>query len=304
MQGKIAIFVTDALPEAAREVLAGFEVYEGGADDHALERCQGLVCWPQRTRGETIRKMKRLRVVQTFSAGVDRLDFASLPPGVVVLSNAGAFTESVAEHAWGVLLGVAKGVHLRNQRSTPRRLRGKTLLVLGAGAIGSEVARLSRSLRMKTVGVSRSFRDPSAFDEMHPTSDLAKAVPEADAVVIALPLTRGTTGLVDYGVLAKAKEAVIVVNVGRAEVVPEPDLIRWLRERPESRFATDVFWVKEGREAYSPAWELPNFAGTLHVSAVPLGEDLSGVKVAAARNLRQFFEEGSAANRVDLSEYL
>jgi D-3-phosphoglycerate dehydrogenase / 2-oxoglutarate reductase len=305
MTERVPVFVTDTLPPQAREVLGGFEVFESQADDDALARCRALICWPQRTRGELIRKMTSLRMVQTMSAGVDKLDFASLPKGVQVFSNAGAFTESVAEHAWGMLLGVAKGVHVRAKRTTPRKLRGKTLLVVGAGAIGSEVARLSKSLEMKTVGVSRSFKDPEVFDERYPPSLLGEVVPRADAVVLALPLTKSTVGIMGHQLLSKAKEAVIVVNVGRAESVPEEDLVRWLRERPESRFATDVFWVKEGKESYSaPAWELPNFAGTLHIAGVPLGEDLSGMKAAAAWNVRRYFETGEAANHVDVSEYI
>jgi D-3-phosphoglycerate dehydrogenase / 2-oxoglutarate reductase len=304
MTERVPVFVTDTLPQQAREILGGFEVFESQADDDALARCRALICWPQRTRGGLIRKMTSLRMVQTMSAGVDKLDFASLPKDVQVFSNAGAFTESVAEHAWGVLLGVAKGVHVRAQRTTPRKLRGKTLLVVGAGAIGSEVARLSKSLEMKTVGVSRSFKDPGAFDEKYPPASIAEAVPRADAIVLALPLTRSTVGIMGYGLLSKAKGAVIIVNVGRAESVPEGDLMRWLRERPESRFATDVFWVKDGRESYTaPAWELPNFAGTLHIAGVPLGEDLSGMKVAAAWNVRRYFETGDAVNHVDVSEY-
>lgn len=304
MPPRVAVFVTEQLPQQARDILGGFEVHETQADDGTLSRCQALICWPVRAKGELLRKMTGLRMVQTMSAGVDKLDFDSLPKDAQVFSNAGAFTESVAEHAWGMLLGVAKGVHLRNQRTTPRRLRGKTLLVIGAGAIGSEVARLSKSLGMKTIGVSRSFRAPEAFDEMHPPSSLGEEVPRADAMVMALPLTKATKGVMGYGVLSRAKEAAILVNVGRAESVPEEDLMRWLKERPESRFATDVFWVKEGREDYSPpAWELPNFAGTLHISGVPLGEDLSSVKVAAAWNVKRYFETGDAVNRVDVGEY-
>ena len=305
MAAKVAVFVTDTLPQQARDILGRFEVFENQADDGALARCQALICWPNRTRGEMIRKMLGLRIIQSMSAGVDKLDFASIPEGVQVFSNAGAYTESVAEHAWGMLLGVAKGIHLRNQRTTPRKLRGKVLLVLGAGSIGSEVARLSKSLGMKTIGVSRSFRSPEMFDEMHPTSALALKVPEADAIVMALPLTKATAGILSYEVLSAAKPEVIVVNVGRAESVPEEGLMRWLKERPESRFATDVFWMKNGKEGYSaPAWEFPNFAGTLHISGVPLGEDLASMKVAAAWNVRRYFESGDAVNRVERSEYL
>ncbi len=293
------------MPAEAKSILSGFDVFESKADDELLARCEALICWPSRAKGETLKKMKNLKMVQTLSAGVDFFDFGSLPPDAQVFSNAGAYTENVAEHVWGILLGVAKGIHIREQKTTPRRLRGKTLLVVGCGAIGSEVARLSQALGMKVIGVSRSFKSPELYAEMHPLSKLADVMPAADAVVITLPLTNKTRGSVNYSVLAKAKEAVEVVNVGRGETVPEDDLIRWLRERPESRFATDVFWFREGRESFvTAAWELPNFAGTLHVSGLPSGEDLTGVKVAAAWNVKRYFETGNAVNHVDISEYL
>ncbi|MDE1853584.1 MAG: 3-phosphoglycerate dehydrogenase [Thaumarchaeota archaeon] len=305
MAPRIAVFVTDTLPPRAKEILTGYEVFESQADDQTLARCQALICWPSRVKADLLGKMKSLRIVQTMSAGVDGLDFASLPPDVQVFSNAGAFTESVAEHAWGLLLGAAKGVHLRNQKATPRRLRAKTLMVLGAGSIGSEVARLAKSIGMKTIGISRSFRSPELFDERYPVSALAEKIPEADAVVMALPLTKGTMGLMNYEVLSRSKEDVVIVNLGRGESVTEEGLIRWLKERPESRFATDVFWRKGGRESFdTQAWDLPNFAGTLHVSGVPSGDDLSGPKVAAAWNVKRYFESGSALNHIEIGEYV
>jgi len=299
-----AVFVTDSLPPEARSILSGFEIFEVSASDEQLARCEALICWPSRVKKETLDKMKNLRAVQTMSAGVDMLDFDSLPGGVEVFSNAGAFTDNVAEHAWGIMLGVAKGIHLRNQRIPPRRLGDKTLLVLGCGAIGSEVARLSKSLRMRTIGLSRSFAAPGHFDEMHPLSMLSAKITDADAVLLALPLTKETRGVVTYEVLSRAKESVILVNVGRGELTDEEGLIRWLRERPESRYATDVFWFVGGKESFATkAWELPNFAGTLHNSGVPVGEDLGGAKVAAARNVAEYFSNGSARNRVDRNEY-
>ena len=298
------LFVTDTLPPEARDLLSSFELLGPTLDDAALDRIEVLMCFPGRVKAEALKKMKKLRMVQTLSAGVDGLDFAALPPDAQVFSNAGAFTESVGEHAWGLLLGVSKGVHLRNVRTTPRMLRGKTLLVIGCGAIGSEVARLSKSLSMRTVGVSRSFKSPELYDEVHPVSALPSVIGVADAVVVTLPLTTRTRGVLSYEVLARAKETVTVVNIGRGETFDEQGLIRWLKERPESRFATDVYWKKDGREDFStPAWDLPNFAGSLHNSGVPLGEDLARVKVAAAWNVKRYFETGNALNHVDLSEY-
>jgi len=299
------VFVNDTLPDEARKLLSGFEVFEKEADDNVLVECEALICWPSRVKPELLAKMNGLKMVQTMSAGVDAFSFGSLPTGVQFFSNAGAFTDTVAEHAWGLLLGVAKGIHLRNAKTAPRALRGKTLLVVGAGNIGSEVARLSKSLGMRTVGSSRSYKTQAHFDVAHPISSLPSDIGVADAVVLALPLTNATRGLVRYDLLSKAKEDAIVVNVGRGETVDEEGLIRWLRERPESRYATDVFWKADGREVFSTrAWELPNFAGTLHDSGVPLGEDLKGPKVAAALNVRRFFETGNALNRIEISEYL
>jgi len=243
-------------------------------------------------------------MVQALSAGVDGLDFASLPPGTQVYSNAGAFTESVAEHAWGLLLGSAKGLHARRTRVVPRKLGGKTLLVIGCGAIGSEIARLSKSVGMKTIGISRSFKVPGVFDERYSVGELRDVIGTANGIAIAIPLTNQTVGLVDYETLVLSEENVTIVNVGRGETVSEEGLIRWLRERPESRYSTDVFWKRNGKETFdTEAWNLPNFSGTLHISGVPQGEDLEHPIIEAAKNVRRYLETGQASNKVDQNEY-
>ncbi|MDA4120807.1 MAG: 3-phosphoglycerate dehydrogenase [Thaumarchaeota archaeon] len=298
------IFVTDELPHEGKALLDTYEIFEKKATDDELARCEVLMAWPGRVRKDLLARMKSLRMVQSMAAGVDTMDFRSLPAGVQVFSNAGAYTESVAEHAWGLLLGVAKGVHLRKTKVVPRKLRGKTLLVVGGGAIGSEVARLARSLEMKTVGVSRSFKSPENFDERHSVGALADLMAAADAVVISLPLTTKTRGLIGKESLSRAKDSVVMINVGRGETVAEEELIAWLRERPESRYATDVFWSSGGRESFeTKAWDLPNFAGTLHVSGLPLGETLAGAKMEAAKNVRRFLQGKKAYNEVDVAEY-
>ncbi len=299
------IFVTARLPEQAKSILEGYDVFEGEADDAALAQCQVLMVWPTRAGKELLGKMRSLRMVQALSAGVDGLDFASLPHGARVYSNAGAYTEPVAEHAWGLLLGAAKGLHARRLRVVPRKLHGKILLVIGCGAIGSEIARLGKAVGMHTVGVSRSFKVPELFDEKRGIEDLRKVIGVADGIAIALPLTRKTVGLIDYDTLKLTSESVTIVNIGRGETVSEEGLIKWLRERPESRYTTDVFWKKEGKETFeTEAWNLPNFSGTLHISGVPLGEKLEHPIVEAATNVRRFLEMGDALNRVELDEYM
>lgn len=299
------IFVTATLSSQAKDILDGFETFENSADDLILAQCQVLIAWPARAGKALFEEMQSLKMIQALSAGVDGLDFASLPHGVRVYSNAGAFTEPVAEHGWGLLLGAAKGLPIRRQRVIPRKLSGKTLLVVGCGAIGSEIAKLSKSVGMRTIGVSRSFKATDLFDERYGIEELRRVIGKADAMAIALPLTKQTVNLIDYDTLMLSKGNITVVNVGRGDTVSEEGLIMWLRARPESDYTTDVFWKRSGKETFdTEAWNLPNFSGTLHTSGVPLGENLERPMLEAAKNVRRFLETGDALNRVDPVEYL
>jgi phosphoglycerate dehydrogenase-like enzyme len=296
----------DHMPPEAKAVLSAYDLFEQTADDGSLAACRALLTWPTRPNGVLLAKMKGLKMIQSLAAGVDALDFASIPPGVEVFSNAGAFTESAAEHAWGLALGVAKGVHAGRKRLAPRPLRSKTLVVVGCGAIGSEVARLARSsFGMATIGVSRTFKQPELFDEKRQMNDLGEAVGRADLLVNALPLTRSTRSIFDFQVLSKAKPTVVFVNIGRGETMDEVAVMKWLTERPESRYATDVFWKPGGKENFdSPIWELPNFGGTMHTASAQDPEAIVRAQVAAAENVKRFLETGSAMNRVRIDEYL
>ena len=298
------ILVTGTLPDEAQRVIVGGTFHDASTEPEAVPSCEVLMAWPSRVTAELLKSAGSLKMIQSFSAGVDALPTGAVPRGVLVCSNAGAYTGPVAEHAWGMLLGLSKGLHERNRRTTPRRLAGKTLLIVGAGAIGSEVARLSGSLKMKTVGVSRSFKHSGDFSEMVSPEDLKKVVGEADAIVMALPLNRETRGMVGYDVLSMCKPDVMVVNVGRGETVVEEGLTKWLKERPESRYATDVFWKKGGKEVFdTKGWDHQNFAGTLHVSGVPLGDTLAVPYRMAAENVKKFLDTGAPMNVVDLAEY-
>jgi phosphoglycerate dehydrogenase-like enzyme len=301
----IRIFVTDHLTPSAKEELAAYEVFEVSADE-VLGDAIVLITWPSRAKADLLGKMRSLKMIQSLAAGVDGFDFKSIPPGVRLYSNAGAYTDSVAEHAWGLALGSAAGLHAGRKRLPPRRLRSKTLLVLGCGAIGSEVARMAKaSFGMTIIGVSRTFRAPGCFDERHPASHLPDVIGRADLVVNSLPLTSATRSLIGRDLLERAKNHVIIVNIGRGETVDEASLVKWLKERPESRYATDVFWKRDGKEVFdSDIWEFPNFAGTIHTAAAQDPDAISFAHLMAAENVRRFLEGREALNGVDLKEYV
>ncbi|WP_243671612.1 hypothetical protein [Vulcanisaeta sp. JCM 16161] len=160
--------------------------------------------------------------------------------------------------------------YLSNELTSPRKISESTLLVLGTGGIGREIARIGKEgFRTYNIGINRSGKPAEYFDEVHPTSRLLDALPRADIVAIALPLNKHTRGLIGERELRALKHGAIVVNVGRGDVVREEDLYRVLKERRDIRFGTDVWWVHDGREEIpprTPLTALPNFLGTPHIA--------------------------------------
>ncbi len=182
-----------------------------------------------------------MKMIQTFSAGVDHLPFAAIPNNIEIYSNAGgAYSVPVAEHAWAMILTLAKGLHkpTLNAReylnseltSPPHKITESTLLVLGTGGIGREIARIGKEgFRTYNIGINRSGKPAEYFDEVYPTDKLLDVLPRADIVAIALPLNKYTRGLIGERELRALKRGAIVVNVGRGDVVKEEELYRFLR---------------------------------------------------------------------------
>ena len=298
------IISTERLPEECHTLLNKFGVKDSNLTDSDLREGEVLMTWPSKVAG-LLEKMPKLRVLQTFSAGVDDLPFEKLV-NVTVMSNAGAYSESVAEHAWALALALAKRVNVRKKVET-YSVMGGTAVILGAGGIGSEIARIAKfGFSMKVVGVSRSFKRPEFFDvKLHPTQ-LREAIPQGDVVFDALPLNKETRGLLNYELLRLMKQRAILVNMGRGETIVEEDIIRILKERPDLRFGTDVFWRRNGRENFdSPLWELENFAGTYHTAgASASGEILRRAMISACANLERYLSREEANNLVRISDYL
>jgi phosphoglycerate dehydrogenase-like enzyme len=257
----------------------------------------------------------RLKMIQTILAGVDHLPFERLPASAIVCSNAGAYNTSVAEHAMALLLAAAKDVGKRteeirrglfDQSVMNKALAGSTVLLLGMGGIGSEVARLCKAFRMHTIGLSRSRpRDP-ALDEAGTIDELPGFLPRADFLVLALPLTRQTAGLVDRAFLAAMKPDAVLVNIARGKIILEDDLFEHLRTHPGFRAALDVWWTypdtKQGRPFHRPFHELPNVLMTPHLAnAIP--SQRREAMEAALDNVLRFLRGETPRHIVRREEY-
>jgi len=277
--------------------------------------------WPDSLTNERISRMSRLRFVQSGMAGVNHIPFKHLGKRVMVSSNAGGFSAGVAEFALALMLAAAKRVvkldyALRTGEFDPEDwgsrfrevviLRGRTLGILGYGGIGRAVGSMGRALGMSVVAFSRHPASGSDVQVFHGGEGLLRVLRKSDVVVIALPLSKLTVGLIGAAELAAMKADSILVNVARAEIVDEEVLYRHLLKHPQFSYSTDVWHIKRGKETYSskfPLVKLPNFIGTPHVaggSSALTGEP--GRK--AVENVLRFLKGEAPQNVVDPSEYI
>jgi phosphoglycerate dehydrogenase-like enzyme len=258
-----------------------------------------------------VRRSPGLRWVQTTSAGAgEQVASAELSADdlrrVTVTSAAGIHAGPLAEFALLGLLAFARGLPrlLADQRArrwghyTVDELSGRTLLIVGLGQIGEEVARLAAAFGMRVIGVNRSgTADSPHVDEVRRTSALHECLPRADAIVIAAPLTEETAGLIDAAAIARMRPGAILVNVGRGGVVDEVALIEALRSRRIAGAALDVF-ASEPLPSDSPLWELPNVLVSPHTAGLSAREDERIVSLFV-ENLGRYLRGEQLRNRVD-----
>lgn len=228
----------------------------------------------------------RLRWVHVTAAGVDAVLFDALRTSDVTVTNAhGVFDRPIAEYVLGAMLADVKRTHeshdLQRQgiwrhRET-RTLAGAHALVVGAGGIGREIARLLHAVGMRVTGAARTPRDgDDDFDRIVASPRLAQACGDVDYLVNAAPLTAATRGLVDARVLAALPATSYVINIGRGPTVVERDLLAALDAGRLRGACLDVFDT-EPLPPDSPLWHHPRVVVTPHMSG-----DIAGWRDALA----------------------
>jgi glycerate dehydrogenase len=276
--------------------------------------------WPSFLTPENLSKMTKLRLIQSILAGVNHIPFAQLDKKVVVCSNAGAYSDEVAEYAWALLLSAAKRIvdfhnAVKTEQWTLRRTLGgkevtileeRTLGILGYGGIGSAVAQIGKGFRMKIYAFSRKLVREKGVRSFQGDKGLLAVLAESDAVIVSLPLTELTNKIIGAEKLATMKKDAILVNIARGELVDEIALYEHLKANPDFRYATDVWWYREGKESLKtthPFFELPNFIGTPHASG-PSGLATGKPAKSAVENVTRFLRGLKPRNIVNPAEYL
>jgi phosphoglycerate dehydrogenase-like enzyme len=266
---------------------------------------------------EVVTGAPRLRWIHATSAGAGEwVRQAELAPDalerVAVTTSSGVHAVPLAEFAIFGLLAVAKDLPrlAADQRAKAwpevrrplRELRDQTLFLVGLGAIGRETARLGKALGMRTVGFRRTEGPPPEWvDEVHGPQRLPELAGQADAMVVSLPMTDQTAGLVDRATIERLPSSCIFVNVGRGGVVDEPALVDALAGRRIAGAVLDVF-ATEPLPADSPLWTLPNVLVTAHAAALSARENERIVELFVD-NLRRYLDGRPLRNVVEAGVY-
>jgi phosphoglycerate dehydrogenase-like enzyme len=224
---------------------------------------------------EAVSRLDGLRVVQTLSAGVDRI-VDSLPAGITLCDASGVHDVGVAE--WIVMAILASNRRLpqlfeaqqaatwRHDGSRGDELSGSSAIILGHGSIGRAVELRLAPFGVDVVRVARTERHG-----VHALADLPALLPSADILVILLPLTPETRGLVSDELLSRLKPGALIVNASRGAVVDTPALMAALMDG-RIRAALDVTDPEPLPDGH-PLWSMPGVLITPHVAGDVSGEE-------------------------------
>ncbi len=247
---------------------------------------------------------KKLRWIHSPAAAVHQLMFPELVNSDVVVTNGRDVHGSVvAEHVIGLIFALAKSlpqaVRLQQKhewgqdaiwmgRNRPREIQGATLGLVGLGSIGRAVARHASALGMRVIAVRQRPEQgsPEGVQQVFPSSEIESLLEQSDFVVLAVPITTATTGLMNHQRLSRMKAGAYLINVGRGPLIDEAALIQALRDHKIGGAALDVF-DQEPLPADSPLWDLENLLITPHTAG--LAEKLwERQYVLFAENLRRY----------------
>ncbi len=316
---KIAVMLWGDIPEAgagSKEWLAQVAgeaelVFTDGRNADAMTGADAYFGWCSKS---AIEAGTALRYIHIYSAGLDRcLSVDGIAQrGLIATNSQKAASETIAESAIALMLAMTRNIHhyrdqqqernwSRNSDGFPASVsvKGKTMLVLGLGGIGTQTAKRGNALGMVVIGTRNSSRSgPEFVDYVGLASETNELAKRADIVVNALPLTETTRGVIGAEFFSNLREGAYYVSVGRGGTTDTDALIAALKSGKLAGAGLDVT-DPEPLPAEHPLWEMDNVIITPHVAA---SSDLSlrNTLLIARENLRRYVAGEKLLNLVDL----
>ncbi len=258
-----------------------------------------------------ITKMPKLKWVMVISAGVERLPFTAIKDQGITVTNArGIHKIPMAEYTIAMMLQVTKQTRKLWDSQQQKRwdhsielveLYGKTIGILGAGAIGAEIANYAKVFQMKTIGLNSDGTPVPGFDEMITMDKIKKLISQSDFIVSVLPSTPNTKGILNKGLFNQMQSHAVFINIGRGETVVEKDLLVALDEGLIAHAVLDVF-EKEPLPSDHPFWGMENVTVTPHISGISAQYQMRAMDIFE-NNLRSFLVgDTELCNVIDLSK--
>ncbi|UVK50361.1 D-2-hydroxyacid dehydrogenase (plasmid) [Mesorhizobium sp. AR02] len=218
----------------------------------------------------------KLKWIHIAGVGVDAALSSDLASSEIVVTNTrGVFEYPIAEYVLGLLLMVAKDfrntIKFQHTKEWKKRetfaLRGQTVLLIGPGAIGREIFNLLSAVGVNVIAVGRhqTMNDP-LFGRRHSMDELEYLLPAADAVILSLPLTSETAGVMNKTRFSQMKPGSSFINIGRGGLVDEDALLEALKDGRIGTALLDVFAVEPLPKDH-PFWSMPQVFVSPHMSA-------------------------------------
>jgi D-2-hydroxyacid dehydrogenase (NADP+) len=279
-----------------------------GKLDALFNQAEVVYGWIHHFPKNLLTRCPRLKWIQTMSAGVDRLPQDIMKSSVRISNASGLHGTPMAEVVLEMMLMFAKDApgcfqmkgKKEFKRYIPKVLRGQTVGILGLGVIGKEIARLCQAFGMKVLGIHRFPQPGEAIpnvDSLYPREKLDLLLAESDFVVVAMPLTQETKGMLGEKELRSMKATSYLINVARGAITDEGVLIRALDEKWIAGAGLDVF-ITEPLPSDSRFYDLPNVIYSPHISGEMPDYEVRATEVFC-ENLKRYIHREPFLHEVD-----
>jgi len=258
------------------------------------------------------KKATQLRWIQFYSTGYNNAEAHGIPKNVILTNAGSVYAPPVAEHAMALVLALVRRLpHMERERLRKQfnqletaahlsTLRGATLLAVGFGGIGKLAAKRALAFDMRVIGVARREREDKLAERVVSLDRLGEVLPEADAVILSLPLLVDTAGIFGVSEFAAMKNSAVFVNVGRGALVDEDALVNALREQDIAGAGLDVY-TTEPLPQNHPLWDLDNVIISPHVGGFGDQSTLGDLTAIGRDNVVRFVTGAPLVNVLDIS---